>query len=189
MFIKPRLKLISRLAGVAWLLTAIMYGGWCWAQVKPSMPPPLPSVPSNPNPWLAGKLYGSDNKIARPTSVFIKPDGAGFTATVKNQFNFQCGISFDSSNNPEYLSNCRSLNGAQPKCNPDMSDSFCAKSSGCFLTKPETNPKCFETWEVKEPKIRLKCSMLPTEQVCQGEYTLVNGNYSDKARFTIARHL
>ncbi|MBK1720097.1 caspase family protein [Thiocystis violacea] len=149
---------------------------------------PMSAMPPQTNPWLSSNLYGSDNEYAALRSVTIIPRENGFLVTIKNQFNFQCKLSFDSANNPEFLSDCRSLDGPQPICTPDMPGSFCAKASGCFLTEQEEkNPKCFEAWEVKESLIHLKCSVLKTEQVCHGFYTLAKGDYDSKSRMTIAR--
>jgi len=116
------------------------------------------AIPPSSNPWLTAKLYGHDNEAAALRPVIIEPTDTGFIVTIKNQFNFQCDLSFDSANNPEYLSNCRSLDESEPTA-----------------------------WKVKEPKVRLKCSENKLEYICQGSYTLVGEYSSDKAVIKLAR--
>ena len=70
---------------------------------------PSSAAPPASNPWLNAKLYGNDNNMAALRAVSIEAVDGGFVVTIKNQFHFKCGLSFDAQGNPEYLCNCRSF--------------------------------------------------------------------------------
>jgi hypothetical protein len=140
--------------------------------------------------WLTFLLYGSDNNIAALKKVTIRNTGDNYKINILNQFNFECDLTFDNKGNPASLLNCISKDKPSPICNPDMPDSFCATSSGCFKTKDEKNPACYESWVVKDAKIKLLCTTSKSEQVCRGKYTLATTRgFTNQAEFTIARKL
>ena len=159
------------------------------ALVSPKPPLESPAVTSS-SPWLTSTLYGSDNDVAALRKVSIRSTGNAYKINIQNQFNFECELLLNRQGDPASLSNCVSRDQPSPICNPDMPDSLCATSSGCFKTRDEKNPACFQSWVVKESTVPLQCTTSKTEQVCRGKYTLATtGNYSSDGQFTIARRL
>ncbi|MBD8881652.1 MULTISPECIES: hypothetical protein [Rhodanobacter] len=143
---------------------------------------------ANRQKWLNMSLYGGDNDAAALKSVSIRKDGGNFKINVSNQFNFECDLSFSENGDPAALSNCKSRDKPSPVCNPDMPNSVCAVSRGCFRQPDEKNPSCFQSWLVKEQEVPLVCSSTKKERVCKGEYTLATmDGYSSSEEFTIAR--
>ena len=140
--------------------------------------------------WLTSSLYGSDNNGAALKKVTIRNTGNSYKINILNQFNFECDLTFDNKGNLSSLLNCISKDEPRPICNPDMPNSLCATSSGCFRTKDEKNPACYESWVVEDSKIKLTCKTLKSEQVCRGGYTLATTKgFTNQAEFTIARKL
>ena len=143
----------------------------------------------------AGNAQSSSCLTGEPVAyllglVTIRNTGDNYKINILNQFNFECDLTFDNKGNPASLLNCISKDKPSPICNPDMPDSFCATSSGCFKTKDEKNPACYESWVVKDAKIKLLCTTSKSEQVCRGKYTLATTRgFTNQAEFTIARKL
>jgi hypothetical protein len=151
---------------------------------------PRAKAPALAAGWLSSAVYGSDNNVAALKKVTIRAVENGYRINISNQFNFECDLSSDDKGNPSTLSNCLSQDKPRPICNPDMPDSFCATSSGCFASREEKNPVCYEAWVVKEPTVKLACGVTKAEQVCKGKYTLATTRgYATAAVFTIARRL
>lgn len=142
---------------------------------------------SNELSWLSSSLYGSDNDVASLRKVSIKSFDNGYKIKIVNQFNFECDLRFRNGD-PYLLSNCVSKNKPEPVCNPEMPDSMCAVSTGCFRTQNETNPSCFKSWIVEEPQVELTCSKTKTEHICKGKYTLgTTDGYTDQGVFKIVK--
>jgi len=140
--------------------------------------------------WLTSSLYGNDNKVAALSKVKIYKGREDYRIYVRNQFGFDCKISFDSAGNPANLSYCSSRQKPSPVCNPRMPNSQCAIASNCFRKPNETNPACFYRWKVVESIVPFKCVKTRKEQICKGRYTLSDTRgYSSHAEFTIARRL
>jgi hypothetical protein len=140
--------------------------------------------------WLTSLLYGSDNNGAALKKVTNRNTGNNYKISILNQFNFECDLTFDNKGSPASLLNCVSKDKPSPICNPDIPDSLCATSSGCFRTKDEKNPACYESGLVKDSKIKLLCTTSKSEQVCRGKYTLATTRgFPNQAEFTIARKL
>ncbi len=140
--------------------------------------------------WLTSSLYGNDNAVAALKKVEIYRSKESYRIYVRNQFGFDCELTFDSIGNPASLANCVSREKASPVCNPNMPDSPCAVSHNCFRQPNETNPACFYQWRVSESVVPLGCMKTKSEHICKGQYTLTDTRgYSDPSEFTIARHL
>ncbi len=138
--------------------------------------------------WVNASLYGNDNDMAALRKVSIRQTGEGYRVNIRNQFNFECSLTFDDAGNPEALADCRSLDEPSPICNPEMPDADCAIKSGCFRQPDEQRPECFESWIVQEPRIPLSCRAGKLEIVCTGRYTLgTTRGFATDGRFTIAR--
>ncbi|MDH5653472.1 MAG: hypothetical protein OEZ39_16555 [Gammaproteobacteria bacterium] len=139
------------------------------------------------NDWRSAKLYGNDNEYASLRKVNIFKQDGEYRVYIHNQFRFECQLSFDEKGNPAQLSGCKSREEPRPICrdihNPN---SVCARGSNCFQTLPETNPRCYNNWAVKEAAVKLSCVVRKKEHVCRGKYTLINNEYQSKAYMTIA---
>ncbi|WP_163833369.1 hypothetical protein [Spartinivicinus ruber] len=110
--------------------------------------------------WLTSKLYGNDNDIASLRAVTIRQEKDKYVVFIKNQFKFECEITFDQSGKPSELLNCVS----QLKDDP--------------------------MWTASPDRIKLKCFSTKKERICRGKYTLSSGkHYSSEAEMTIARKL
>ncbi|WP_115719818.1 hypothetical protein [Gallaecimonas mangrovi] len=60
------------------------------------------------NPWLSASLYGSDNRYAALRGVTLSGEAGHYQVLVKNQFGFQCELSFNAAQQPSQLSHCDS---------------------------------------------------------------------------------
>lgn len=109
------------------------------------------------NGWLNAQLYGSDNDVAALKAVRIYKENDGYKVYITNQFKFECDLQFDEKGDPSIMSNCITLE------------------------------ECREPWKVVEQQIRLKCFSTKKEDICRGEYTLVNRSYRDSGEMTIAK--
>ena len=105
--------------------------------------------------WLHSKLYGSDNVYAALREVKITQEGSRFRVFIKNQFAFNCDLSFSAKGQPEKLTQCKS--------------SEVVYNSG---DESET------TWKFDRDEIALRCRKGKTEVVCRGKANLDSGSPS-----------
>jgi uncharacterized protein len=111
--------------------------------------------------WLTSKPYGSDNEIAALREVRIWQEGGKYHVHIRNQFSFQCELTFDGNGMPARLARCEST------------------------LKPGDEWYDGTRWAVREDEVALTCAVLKREVVCRGEYTLLPNASRD--RMTIAR--